>query len=97
VLLHYLVKRGNAKVAFSLKCCISALPEFNQLLDFFNLFDSRPIFMLQCDSVSLVINALSHIDIGTVGGMVQKNISAKNYCNRIVYVKIIASRRWNVF
>jgi len=24
-----------------LKCCISALPEFNQLFDFFNLFDSR--------------------------------------------------------
>jgi len=25
------------------------------------------------------------------------NISAKNYRNRIVYVKIIASRRWEVF
>jgi len=29
------------KLHFSLKCCITALPEFNQLLDFFNLFDSR--------------------------------------------------------
>jgi len=25
------------------------------------------------------------------------NISAKNYRNRIVYVNIIASRRWDVF
>jgi len=25
------------------------------------------------------------------------NTSAKNYCNRIGYVKIIASRRWVVF
>ena len=25
------------------------------------------------------------------------NISAKNYRNRIVYVKIIASRKWDVF
>jgi len=25
------------------------------------------------------------------------NISAKNYCNQIVYVNIIASRRWDVF
>jgi len=45
MLLHYLVKRGNAKIAFSLKCCIrpTAFPEFNQLLDFFNLFDSQLI------------------------------------------------------
>jgi len=28
------------KLHFSLKCRISALPEFNQLLDFFSLFDS---------------------------------------------------------
>jgi len=28
-------KRRNTKIAFSIKCCISALPEFNQLLDFF--------------------------------------------------------------
>jgi len=27
------------KLHFSLEWCISALPEFNQLLDFFNLFD----------------------------------------------------------
>jgi len=44
--MYYLVKRGNAKIASSLKCCISALPEFNQLLDFFNLFDSRLILTL---------------------------------------------------
>jgi len=33
--------RETRKSHFSLKCCISALPEFNQsLLDFFSLFDS---------------------------------------------------------
>jgi len=69
MLLHYLLKRSNVKIAFFLKCCISALPEFNQLLDFFNLFDSRLTFMLLYDSLSLVINALSY---GTVGGMVQQ-------------------------
>jgi len=49
---------------FSLKCYISALPEFNQLLDFFNVFDWRLIFMLLYDSLSLVIYASA---IGTVG------------------------------
>jgi len=68
MLLHYLVKRGIAKVAFSLKCCISALPEFNQLFDFFNLFDSQLVLMMLYDSLSLVINAISH---KTAGGMVQ--------------------------
>jgi len=47
------------KIAFSLKCCISALPEFNQLLDLFNLFDSRLILTLLYDSLNLVINAFS--------------------------------------
>jgi len=60
VLLHYLVKRGTQKLHFSLKCRISALPEFNQLLDFFNLVDSRLILMLLYDSLRLVINAFSH-------------------------------------
>jgi len=32
--------RKTRKLHFPLKCCISALPGFNQLLDFFNLFDS---------------------------------------------------------
>jgi len=50
------------KSHFSLKCCISALPEFNQLLDFFNLFDSRLILMMLYDSLSLVINAFSPQD-----------------------------------
>jgi len=31
---------GTRKLHFSLKCCIIASPEFNQLLDSFNLFDS---------------------------------------------------------
>ena len=59
MLLHYLVKRGNAKIAFSLECCISAFPEFHQLLDFLNLFDSRLILTLLYDSLNLVSNAFS--------------------------------------
>jgi len=43
---------------FTQKRCISALPKFNQLLDFFNLFDSLLILMLFYDSLNLVINAL---------------------------------------
>ena len=58
----YLVKRGNAKMHFPLKCFISALPEFNQLLDFFNLFDSRLILTLLCNAISLAVNALSYRD-----------------------------------
>jgi len=57
--MHYLAKRGNAKIAFSLKCCISALSEFNQLLDFFDRFDSRLIITLLYDSLNLVINAFT--------------------------------------
>jgi len=60
VLLHYVVKRRNAKIAFFPQCCITALPEVNQLLDFFNLFDSRLILTLLYDSLSLVINAFSY-------------------------------------
>ena len=66
MLLYYLAKLGNTKIAFfSLKCCISALPEFNQLLDVFTLFDSRLILSLLYDSLSLIINA-------AVGGMVNR-------------------------
>jgi len=58
------------KSYFSLKCCISALPEFNQsLLDFFNLFDSRLILTLLFDSLNVVTNAFSW---GCWGGMVQE-------------------------
>ena len=50
----------------SFKCCVSALPEFNQLLlDFFNVLDSRLIVILLYDSLSLVINAFSS---GLLGG-----------------------------
>ena len=48
----------TGKLHFSLKCCISALPEFNQLLHFFNLFDSQLILTLLYDSLNLVINAV---------------------------------------
>jgi len=41
------------------KCCISALPEFNQLIDFFNIFESRLIFMLLYDLLNFVISAFS--------------------------------------
>jgi len=48
------------KLHFSLRCCISALPEFHQwLLDFFNLCDSRLIFMLLYDSLNVVISVFS--------------------------------------
>jgi len=50
--------RETRKLHFSLKCCISAFPEFNQLLNFFSLFDSRPMFTLLYDSLNLVINAV---------------------------------------
>jgi len=61
LLLHYLAKLENAKIAFfSLKCCISALPEFNQLLlDFFSLFDSQLTLTLLYDSLNLVIFVFS--------------------------------------
>ena len=60
MLLQYLAKRENTKIAFSLKCCISALPEINQsLLDFFNVADSRLILTLLYDSLNLVINAFA--------------------------------------
>jgi len=58
-------KHENRIVSF--KCCISALPEFNQsLLDFFSLFDSQLIFTLLYDSLNLVINAFSS---GLLGNM----------------------------
>jgi len=72
VLLYYLAKRGNTKIAFLFKCCsISALPEFNQMLDFFNLFDLQLILTLLYDSLNLVINACVQLQLGAVGGMVQ--------------------------
>ena len=64
MLLHYLAKRRNKKITFSLKCCISALPEFNQLFDVFNLFDSRLILTLLYDSLRSARRA--------VGGIVQE-------------------------
>jgi len=44
------------------QCRNSALSEFNQLLDFFNLFDSQLILTLLYDSLSLVINAFTWMD-----------------------------------
>jgi len=61
-------KTGNTKIAVFTRC-ISALPEFNQLLlDFFNLFNSRLILKLLCDSLNLVINEFSS---ALLVGMVQ--------------------------
>jgi len=143
---HYVVKWENTKITFFLKCRISALPEFNQLLDLFNMFDSQLILTLLYHSLNLVINAFSS---GLLGSMVQdkwsrghcrswtvlhaqctsalssgfpisqgntevldrwdgktkhhlisnflSSTSAKNCHNWILYVKIIASQRWNVF
>jgi len=62
-------KTGNTKIAF-FTCCVSAVPEFNQLLlDFFSLFELRLILMLLYDSLNLVINAFSLV---LLGGMVQE-------------------------
>ena len=72
MLLHYLVKWIATQVAFSLKCCISALPEFNQLFDFFSLFDSQLILTMLYDSPNHVINAFSTSARRAVGGMVQE-------------------------
>ena len=77
MLLHYLAKQGNTKIAFSLKCCISVLPEFNQLLDFFNLFDLQLILTLQHDSLNLVINAFIS---GLLGIMVHDKRS-REHCS----------------
>ena len=69
-------KTGNTKIAFFTHC-ISALPQFNQLLlDFFNLFDSKLIFTLLYDSLNLLINMLS---LGLVGGMVQEKGSREHW------------------
>jgi len=57
--LHYLVKQRTTKIAFSLKCCINALPAFNHLFDLFNLFDSHLILTMLYDSLNHVINAFS--------------------------------------
>ena len=68
--LHCLAKRATRKLNFSLKCCISALPKFNQLLDFFNIFDSRLILTLLYNSLNLVINAFSS---GLFGALFTRN------------------------
>jgi len=62
----YMEKRENC---IFLKCCITALPEFNQLLDFFNLFDSRPHTHV---AVWLLKSCNQCVQLGTVGGMVQE-------------------------
>ena len=59
MLLHYLAKKETRKARFHSNATISALPEFNQLFDFFNLFDSRLILTTLYDSVKHVINAFS--------------------------------------
>ena len=68
MLLHYLAKQGSTEMHFSVKYCISALPEFNKLLNFFNIFDSPLILTLLYDSLYIVINAFIYRDCW---GMVQ--------------------------
>jgi len=83
---------------FSLKCCISALPEFNQLLfDFFSIFDSRLILTLlyqqrKYESWAKNTEEGSGEPLDRSGGKTKhrlicyfhSNNSAKNYRNRIV-------------
>ena len=66
MLLHYLAKHGNTKIAsLSLKCCITAFPEFNQsLLDFFNFVDLKLILLL-IQTLNLIIN---WVQLWPVGG-----------------------------
>jgi len=72
-------KTGKLENAFSLKCCISELPEFNQLLDFFNVFDSRLILTLLYDHLSLVIDALSYRDCREHGSGERKSIALQQF------------------
>jgi len=65
----------TGKCEIPLKCCISSLPEFNQLLDFFNLFDLRLMLTLLCDSLSLVINAFSYRDCWEHGSGERRSIA----------------------
>ena len=58
------------------QCCISTLPKFNQLLDFFNLFDSRLILTLLYDSLSLVINAFSYREYWGHGSARRKEVDS---------------------
>jgi len=73
MLLHYLVKRRNAKLYFPSNAVL--VPEFNQLLDFFNIFDSRLILTLLYDSISVVINAFSYRDYWVHGSGERKSIT----------------------
>jgi len=59
-------KTENTKIAFSLKCCISVLLEFNKLLDFFNLFESQLILTLlydRCPDESFRIRILTNFPV----------------------------------
>jgi len=51
------------------------VPEFNQLFDFFNLFDSQLILMLLYDSLRLAINAFSYRDCWGHGSGESKSIA----------------------
>ena len=148
MLLHYLAKRRNTKVAFSLKCCISELPEFNHAVAAWFLHSFRhtththaavwlPKSCNQCVQLRAVggswfrrkevenaagvglcctHNAPVRCLLGFLFRKVIKtlerwgektkhhlmsyflsNTSAKNYRNRIVYVKIIASQSGTFF
>jgi len=45
--LHGKTRKHKNRMFFSLKCCITAFPEFNQsLLDFFSFVDLKLIFTL---------------------------------------------------
>jgi len=70
-------KRGNTKIAFSLKCCISVFPEINQtLLNLFNLFDSQLVLTVLYDSLDLVINAFRSGMLGEGYGLGERKSRA---------------------
>jgi len=59
VLLHYLAKRGNMKIAFLHSNAVSVHCQNSTSRSLIYLFDSRLILKLLYDSLNLVINAFS--------------------------------------
>jgi len=64
---------------FPSNAVLAALLKFNQLLDVFNLFDSRLILTLLHDFLSLVINAFSYRDYWGHGSGERKSIALQQF------------------
>jgi len=73
VLLHYVAKRRNAKIAHSNAAIMHCRIQPWSLLDFFNLFDSRLTLTLPYDSLNLVISVFSSGLLGEHGSGERKS------------------------